>query len=167
MTLTPFCTSLTSYQKLHKWHNCICMLYTEQDNYPGITVCLCATLRQNMSAICTNNESIEFAMKRCGYTQLRDHQRQILERLAAGQDFILCAPTGSGKSLVYEVTPFLFHHLKAQEECIHPLCRWCDHRLQTCVHERHKRCLSCRHVRGWGCYRMNSGDGPKIYTWRP
>ena len=68
-----------------------------------------------------NTESIEFAIKRCGYTNLRDHQRQILEKMTEGKDCILCAPTGSGKSLIYEVAPFLFHHLKTKEECINPM----------------------------------------------
>lgn len=57
-------------------------------------------------------QSIKYATEKCGYSDLRDHQREVLEYVIKGQDCILCAPTGSGKSLIFEVMPHLFHHME-------------------------------------------------------
>ena len=56
-------------------------------------------------------ESFNFAIKRHGYKSLRPTQKDILENLTSKNDCLFCAPTGSGKSVIFELSPFLFHHL--------------------------------------------------------
>ena len=42
-----------------------------------------------------------------GITSLRDHQKKVLEYVQAGMDCFVVLPTGSGKSLSYQLAPFL------------------------------------------------------------
>ena len=39
---------------------------------------------------------------------MRDYQRKLVESYIEGKDVFVCAPTGSGKSLTYEVAPHCF-----------------------------------------------------------
>ena len=34
-----------------------------------------------------------------------------------GKDVLFCSPTGSGKSLVFEMGPFLFQYLEKTQQC--------------------------------------------------
>ena len=42
------------------------------------------------------SDAIQHSVKRLGYTTIRQHQQDILEKLLRGQDCLLVAPTGSG-----------------------------------------------------------------------
>ena len=53
---------------------------------------------------------MELSLRRCGYKEPRPYQKQILEGIWRNKDCLLCAPTGYGKSLVFEVASFLLHN---------------------------------------------------------
>ena len=55
---------------------------------------------------------IEIALQKCGYEFLRPHQGDIISELVKKRDCFLCAPTGSGKSLLFEISPFLFFNIE-------------------------------------------------------
>ena len=40
-----------------------------------------------------------------------------IEQYMKGKDVLFCSPTGSGKSLVFEMGPFLFHYLEKKQQC--------------------------------------------------
>ena len=44
---------------------------------------------------------LNFGLQKLGYSKLRDGQKRIVEAY-------LCSPTGSGKSLCFEIAPFVF-----------------------------------------------------------
>ena len=62
-------------------------------------------------------EAIQFALSKNGYSQLKPNQRSVIEQYLKGRDVLFCSPTGSGKSLVFEVSPFLFQYLEKKQEC--------------------------------------------------
>ena len=62
--------------------------------------------------------AIDFSLYKNGYSQLRPNQKNIIEQYMKGNDVLFCAPTGSGKSLIFEVAPFVFQFLeKKDKEC--------------------------------------------------
>lgn len=48
-------------------------------------------------------------LSRLGYTQFRPLQEQAIDALCLGQDVLLAAPTGGGKSLVYQIAGLMRH----------------------------------------------------------
>ena len=63
------------------------------------------------------SDAIQHSLKRLGYTTIRQHQQDILEKLLRGQDCLLVAPTGSGKSFIFEAAPFAFSYLNSKTGC--------------------------------------------------
>ena len=62
--------------------------------------------------------AIDFSLFKNGYSELRPNQKNIIEQYMKGNDVLFCAPTGSGKSLIFEVAPFVFQFLeKKDKEC--------------------------------------------------
>ena len=61
--------------------------------------------------------AIEYGMQRNGYSELRQNQGDILKQVLHGRDVLFCSPTGSGKSLIFEVAPFAFHFLSHVKSC--------------------------------------------------
>ena len=41
----------------------------------------------------------------------------VIEQYMKGKDVLFCSPTGSGKSLVFEMGPFLFQYLGKKRKC--------------------------------------------------
>ena len=41
----------------------------------------------------------------------------VIEQYMKGKDVLFCSPTGSGKSLVSEMGPFLFQYLEKTQQC--------------------------------------------------
>ena len=41
----------------------------------------------------------------------------VIEQYMKGKDVFFCSPTGSGKSLVFEMGPFLFQYLEKTQQC--------------------------------------------------
>ena len=48
-------------------------------------------------------------------TKTSEHQRKVIEGYCSGKDVFLSAPTGSGKSLTFEVAPYVFDYLEHGE----------------------------------------------------
>ena len=53
--------------------------------------------------------AISYGLKVNGYQKAREHQEEIIGAYFNGKDAFLCAPTGSGKSFVFELAPFVLH----------------------------------------------------------
>ena len=47
--------------------------------------------------------------------RIREHQSKVIEDYCSGKDVFLSAPTGSGKSLTFEVAPYAFDYLEHGE----------------------------------------------------
>ena len=62
-------------------------------------------------------EAIQYALSKNGYTNLKPNQRIVIEQYMKGKDVLFCSPTGSGKSLVFEMGPFLFQYLEKKQQC--------------------------------------------------
>lgn len=63
------------------------------------------------------DEAISYALQKLSYPSIRDYQKKVVEGYVAGKDVFFCAPTGSGKSLVFEIAPFVFQKVKNIEKC--------------------------------------------------
>ena len=61
--------------------------------------------------------AIQYALNKNGYMQLMPNQRSVIEQYLKGRDVLFCSPTGSGKSLVFEMAPFLFQYLEKKHDC--------------------------------------------------
>ena len=49
-------------------------------------------------------------LQRNGYIELNLNQGDVLTQFLNGRDVLFCSPTGSGKSLIFEVAPFAFQY---------------------------------------------------------
>ena len=45
------------------------------------------------------------------------NQRIVTEQYIKGKNVLFCSSTGSGKSLVFEMGPFLFQYLEKKQQC--------------------------------------------------
>jgi len=52
-------------------------------------------------------EAVIFCITKIGYASKRSHQRDVLFQALSGKDSLFVAPTGSGKSLIFEALPSL------------------------------------------------------------
>eukprot|EP00794_Sanderia_malayensis_P002777 gene2777-3214_t len=59
------------------------------------------------------SKAIEFAKIRLGVENLREHQEESIHAVLQGKDVFISQPTGSGKSLIYQMLPFATDHLLA------------------------------------------------------
>ena len=53
-------------------------------------------------------EGIQHGLDKMGYQSLRDGQQEVIEAYLKGNDVFFCSPTGLGKSLCYEIAPYIF-----------------------------------------------------------
>ena len=53
-------------------------------------------------------DSIEYGLRKLGYDKIKDNQQKVVEAYVAGRDVLMVAPTGSGKSLIFQIAPFVF-----------------------------------------------------------
>ena len=60
-------------------------------------------------------EAIAHSLIKTGYTCIRPHQKEILEKALSGQDCLFVAPTGSGKSLIFEAFPSALSFIRRKE----------------------------------------------------
>ena len=60
--------------------------------------------------------ALEYALEKLLYKSIREYQRQVVKNYMSGKDVFFCAPTGSGKSLVFEIAPFMFEKMKKLEK---------------------------------------------------
>jgi superfamily II DNA helicase RecQ len=54
---------------------------------------------------------LTYGAKKCGYSQVREQQRQVAEAYLSGHHVFILAPMGSGKSLTFEIAPYAFDFL--------------------------------------------------------
>ena len=60
-------------------------------------------------------DAIAYGLRKAQYKDVREHQRKVIEGYCSGKDVFLSAPTGSGKSLTFEVAPYVFDYLEHSE----------------------------------------------------
>ena len=60
-------------------------------------------------------DAIAYGLQKAQYKDVREHQRKVIEGYCSGKDVFLSAPTGSGKSLTFEVAPYVFDYLENGE----------------------------------------------------
>ena len=60
-------------------------------------------------------DAIAYGLQKAQYKDVREHQRKVIEGYCSGKDVFLSAPTGSGKSLTFEVAPYVFDYLEHGE----------------------------------------------------
>ena len=53
-------------------------------------------------------EALSFGLQKLKYKEIRKNQESVVSAYLNGQDVFFCSPTGSGKSLVFEIAPFVF-----------------------------------------------------------
>ena len=64
------------------------------------------------------NDAIAYVLQKAKYRDVPERQRKVIESYCCGKDVFLSVPTGSGKSLTFEVAQFVFdflHHGEKQE----------------------------------------------------
>ena len=54
------------------------------------------------------DQLISDGLSKLGYTTIRLNQRKVVEAYMKKKDVFFCSPTGSGKSLCFEIAPFVF-----------------------------------------------------------
>ena len=59
-------------------------------------------------------DAILYGLEKLNLAELGPNQRNVIEEYASGKDvvFFFCSPTGSGKSLTFEIAPFVLSYLK-------------------------------------------------------
>ena len=57
-------------------------------------------------------QAIKYGLSKLGYDKLRGPQHEVVEAYAAGKDVFLSSPTGSGKSLCFEIAPYVLDKMK-------------------------------------------------------
>ena len=71
-------------------------------------------------------EAIKYGLSKLGYDKLRGPQHEVVEAYAAGKDVFLSSPTGSGKSLCFEIAPYVLDKMKKgfgdEEDIIETVC---------------------------------------------
>lgn len=68
-------------------------------------------------------DAINYGLSKIGFTEIREHQRQVVEAYLSGKDVFVSAPTGSGKSLTFEIAPYVFDYMEhGERESIEAVC---------------------------------------------
>ena len=60
-------------------------------------------------------EAIDKALRVLGYKEIRPNQKLVVTLYLSGKDVLFCSPTGSGKSLTFEIAPFVFKFLSQND----------------------------------------------------
>jgi len=59
---------------------------------------------------------LNFGLQKLGYSKLRDGQRRVVEAYLTGKDVFFCSLTELGKSLCFEIAPFVFEGIEVGVE---------------------------------------------------
>ena len=67
-------------------------------------------------------DAISYGLRKLGFDQIKENQRQVVETYLAGRDVLMVSPTGSG----FYIAPFVYNYLKhgEQEQCFCSV--WCQ-----------------------------------------
>ena len=57
-------------------------------------------------------DAILYGLGKLNYSELRPSQSNVIVGYASGKDVFFCSPTGSGKSLTFELAPFVMSFMK-------------------------------------------------------
>lgn len=57
------------------------------------------------------DSAIRFGLDKLKYDNIKQDQKTIVESYIKGKDSFFCSQTGSGKSLTFEIAPFVFQYL--------------------------------------------------------
>ena len=70
------------------------------------------------SAVACFEEAVASALAALGSSglQMKEEQKRAVRAVYEGKDVFVCLPTGFGKSLCYQVLPFVFDHLRGPEK---------------------------------------------------
>ena len=55
--------------------------------------------------------AIDHGLEKNGFSTLKPNQGEIIKAYLSGYDVLFCSPTGSGKSLSFEIAPFAYENL--------------------------------------------------------
>ena len=61
-------------------------------------------------------EAVIFSVAKVGYANIRQHQKDVLVNALSGKDCLFVAPSGSGKSLIFEALPFGLQYIRERKE---------------------------------------------------
>ena len=67
-------------------------------------------------------EAVSYALNRLNYVQIRENQMKVVAAYLQGKDVFFCSPTGSGKSLTFEVAPIVLSYMKDKESLPNVTC---------------------------------------------
>ena len=56
--------------------------------------------------------------RKFGFKEIKDNQRTVAEGFVSGQDFLMVAPTGPGKSPIFHIAPFKNITLHKWQKCL-------------------------------------------------
>ena len=60
-------------------------------------------------------DAVASGLGKVQHKDVHERQRKVIESYCSGKDVFLSAPTGSGKSLTFEVAPYVFDYLEHSE----------------------------------------------------
>lgn len=60
------------------------------------------------------NDAVIHSGQQLGYATIRQHQKDIMCNFLAGRDCLFVAPTGSGKSFIFEASPIALEYMSKQ-----------------------------------------------------
>ena len=63
-------------------------------------------------------EAVIFSVAKVGYANIRQHQKDVLVNALSGKDCLFVAPSGSGKSLIFEALPFGLQYIRERVKVI-------------------------------------------------
>ena len=94
--------------------------------------------------------AIEYGLGKNGFSVLKPNQGEIIQAYLSGYDVLFCSPTGSGKSLSFEIAPFAYENLLGKSNsctCIvvSPLTAL----MKTQVETLQNRGISALYLRGF------------------
>ena len=60
-------------------------------------------------------EAVKYGQEKMKYCELHPNQMKVIKGYASGEDVFFCSSTGSGKSLTFEIAPFVMSFLNDKE----------------------------------------------------
>lgn len=58
------------------------------------------------------SRAIDFGLNKLGFNYIRENQRKVIEAYLCERDVLMIAPTGSGKSLTFQISPYVIDYVE-------------------------------------------------------
>ena len=71
------------------------------------------------------DECIQFGLTKLNYLNIRHNQKEVVLQYIQGNDVLFCSPTGSGKSLTFEIAPYVLSFFTQNRTSTRTMCQ-CD-----------------------------------------